>query len=162
MLKYNFRLLLMDIYEFAFRIGLAVLAGLLIGAEREMRNKSAGLKTNTLVSLGACVFILLSLQFEGDDYVDTTRVLSQVVTGIGFIGAGAIIHHGTTVKGLTTSATIWCSAGAGCLAALNMYKELGVIVVTIMIINLGFGYLDHRLKKKHKKEEVESEIIKPE
>ncbi len=147
----------MDFLEFILRIGLAVVAGLCIGAERELRDKSAGLKTNTLVSLGACIFILLSLEFEGEKYVDITRVLSQVVTGIGFIGAGAIIHHGTTVKGLTTSATIWCSAGAGCLAALDMYRELAALVVVIMVINLGFGYLDHRLQKKKEAEEDEGE-----
>ncbi len=138
----------MEIPEFALRIGMALVAGLLIGSEREMRNKSAGLKTNALVSLGACIFVLLSLQFRGEEFVDITRVLSQVVTGIGFIGAGAIIHHGTTVKGLTTAATIWCSAGAGCLAALDMIAELILVTILIVLINLVLGYLNRGWKDK--------------
>lgn len=138
----------MDLYTFSIRIGLAALAGVLIGAERELRHKSAGLKTNTLVSIGSCIFILVSLEFEGQPHVDLTRVLSQVVTGIGFIGAGAIIHHGTSVRGLTTAATIWCSAGAGCLAALFMYREIAVVVTSIILINLGFGYLDQYLQQR--------------
>lgn len=118
-----------------------------------MRNKSAGLKTNSLVSLGAAVFVLLSLEFEGYQNVDITRVLGQVVTGIGFIGAGSIIHYGTSVKGLTTAATIWCSAGAGCLAALDKFPELAIIIGIIMMVNLGFGALDRYLKRKRKGED---------
>lgn len=143
----------MIIEEFALRAALAVIAGLLIGFERELRNKSAGLKTNTLVALGACVYVLLSLEFEGDRNVDITRVLGQVVTGIGFIGAGTIIHHGTTVKGLTTAATVWCSAAAGCLAALDKFAELAIIVGIIMLVNYGFGTLDKYLKRKQNHEE---------
>lgn len=143
----------MEIQEFALRAVLAVIAGFLIGIERELRNKSAGLKTNSLVSLGAAVFVLLSLEFQGQEFVDITRVMGQVVTGIGFIGAGTIIHHGTTVKGLTTAATIWCSAGVGCLAALDKFQELAIIVGIIIIVNLGFGALDRYLKRKGKREE---------
>jgi len=117
----------MELAEFSISIGLAAIAGLFIGIEREITGKSAGLKTNALVALGACLFILLSLQFKGDEFVDITRVMGQVVTGIGFIGAGTILQHGKNVKGLTTAATIWCSAGAGGLAALQMYAELLVV-----------------------------------
>src|SRR5690606_31799316 len=76
------------ILDFALKVGLATLAGVFIGLEREYKGKSAGLKTNTLVSLGACTFVLISLDFQGGENVDVTRVLGQVVTGIGFLGAG--------------------------------------------------------------------------
>lgn len=136
----------MELLEFGFRIGAALLAGLFIGFEREIHNKNAGLKTNALVSLGAAVFVLTSLSFEGDDYVDTTRVIGQVVTGIGFIGAGVILHKGTVVRGLTTAATVWCSAGAGCLAAIGQYEELAVLTALIVFINVAFGPVDRYLK----------------
>lgn len=138
----------MNLLEFGLRIGAALLAGLFIGIEREIRNKNAGLKTNALVALGASVFVLTSLSFEGEPYVDTTRVIGQVVTGIGFIGAGVILHKGKVVRGITTAATVWCSAGAGCLAALGNFDELAVLTAVIVLINVGFGPVDDYLRKK--------------
>lgn len=141
----------MEFTSFALRILAATLAGLLIGVEREYKNKSAGLKTNALVALGAAVFVLVSLQFEGEKWVDTSRVLSQVVVGIGFLGAGVIIQKGNKIEGLTTSATIWCSAAVGCLAAMEMYEELALITTVIVFINLIFGYFDGKINKEKKK-----------
>lgn len=138
----------MEFTSFAIRIVAAASAGLLIGMEREFKNKNAGLKTNALVALGAAVFVLVSLEFEGDKWVDTSRVLSQVVVGIGFLGAGVIFQKGNKVEGLTTSATIWCSAGLGCLAALGMFMELALITVVIVFINLVFGYFDDKINRK--------------
>ena len=144
---------LMDWTLFALRVGLATAAGLIIGLEREIQGKEAGLKTNALVSLGAAIFILMSLEFEGDKYVDITRVLGQIVVGIGFIGAGTILEKERKVKGLTTAATIWCSAGTGCLAGFGMYTELAIVSGIILTINLIFGYIEHKMKKKAKKED---------
>lgn len=138
----------MELVDFGLKIGAALLAGLLIGIERELQNKDAGLKTNALVSLGAAVFVLVSLHFEGKPNVDLTRVIGQVVTGIGFIGAGVILHKGTTVRGLTTAATVWCSAGAGCLAGIGEYKELFLLVVLIVITNVLFGLFEDYLSRK--------------
>ena len=138
----------MGLEVFSLRMGAALLAGLFIGIEREVQNKNAGLKTNALVSLGAAVFVYISFEFRDVEYVDLTRVLGQVVTGIGFIGAGVILHKGTTVRGLTTAATVWCSAGAGCLAAVGLYKELAVLTVLIIFVNVFFGMLDHYISKK--------------
>lgn len=138
----------MGLEVFSLRIGAALLAGLFIGIEREVQNKNAGLKTNALVSLGAAVFVYISMEFRDVEYVDLTRVLGQVVTGIGFIGAGVILHKGTTVRGLTTAATVWCSAGAGCLAAVGLFKELAVLTVLIVFVNVFFGKLDDYISKK--------------
>jgi putative Mg2+ transporter-C (MgtC) family protein len=145
----------MDLWQFAIRIGAALLAGLLIGIEREIRNKNAGLKTNALVALGASVFVIASLHFAERSSVDVTRVLGQVVTGIGFIGAGVILHTGTNVRGLTTAATVWCSAGAGCLAAIGLYEELAVLTVLILIVNIFFTYLDDFINKRMKNDPEE-------
>ena len=143
---------------FALRVGLATIAGLVIGLERELQGKEAGLKTNALVSLGAAIFILMSLEFEGDKYVDITRVLGQIVVGIGFIGAGTILEKQRKVKGLTTAATVWCSAASGCLAGFGLYKELAVVSGIILCINLVFGYIEHKMKKKAKdQDEKDSE-----
>lgn len=142
---------------FALRATLATIAGLIIGLEREIQGKEAGLKTNALVALGSALFILMSLDFEGDKYVDITRVLGQIVVGIGFIGAGTILEKQRKVKGLTTAATVWCSAASGCLAGFGMYTELGIVSGIILIINLVFGYIEHKMKKKAKEEENDEE-----
>lgn len=146
----------MPTWEFALKIGTALVAGLLIGIEREIQNKNAGLKTNALVALGSAVFVTISLEFQGEQFVDVTRVLGQVVTGIGFIGAGVILHQGTTVKGLTTAATVWCSAAAGCLAGTAMFTELFVLTVTIVFVNVVFGFIDRYIRLKMNRSEDES------
>jgi len=131
--------------DILFKILLAIAAGLLIGIEREFKGKDAGLKTNMLVSVGACAFVILSLQFQGGGFIDLTRVLSQVVTGIGFLGAGVIIKKGGTVQGLTTAATVWCSAAAGCIAALYMVGDLIIFTGAVVLVNLIFGLLGKRI-----------------
>ncbi|HEA28387.1 MAG TPA: MgtC/SapB family protein [Leeuwenhoekiella sp.] len=135
----------MELSDFAIRIAAAIAAGLLIGIERELKNKSAGIKTNALVSLGASIFVIISLRYADRDFTDVTRVLGQVVTGIGFLGAGAILQQKDKVKGLTTAATIWCSAGAGCLAAVGDFKELALLTVVVVFINLIFGIIDSKI-----------------
>jgi len=139
----------MEIQYFALRLGAAIAAGLLIGMEREYKNKEAGLKTNMLVAIGAAIFVMISLKFYGEKYVDITRVLGQITVGIGFIGAGTILKkkEEDTVKGITTAATIWCSAGAGCLAAMGMYWELIIVTITVVIINYIFGHLDSKVNR---------------
>ena len=97
----------------ALRLGLALLLGSAIGIERQWHQKMAGLRTNALVALGASGFIVLSnLVGQGDP----TRIAAQVVTGIGFLGAGIILREGVNVHGLNTAATLWCSAMVGTLA----------------------------------------------
>ncbi|WP_224482852.1 MgtC/SapB family protein [Robertkochia aurantiaca] len=135
--------------EFILRALLALLSGLLIGLEREFKGKSAGLKTNALVALGAAIFVTASLKFAGEDYVDMTRVLGQVVAGIGFLGAGTIIQQQDKVKGLTTAATIWCSAASGCLSALGMYAELLFITAIVVVFNFIFGIIDKKIGPKN-------------
>lgn len=136
-----------EILDFAIKVALATLAGVCIGLEREYKGKNAGLKTNTLVALGACAFVLISFSFQGEENVDLTRVLGQVVTGIGFLGAGVILQIQDKVKGLSTAATIWCSAAAGCLAATFMLVELGILTVLVVVINIVFSRIDRKIEE---------------
>lgn len=133
-------------FDFLFKILLAVGAGLMIGIEREFKGKDAGLKTNMLVSVGSCVFVFLSIQFQGGESFDPTRVLSQVVTGIGFLGAGVIIKNGANVQGLTTAATVWCSAAAGCIAAFYLVMDLLLFTGTVVFVNIIFGFIGKKIQ----------------
>lgn len=125
--------------HFLFKISLAIIAGLLMGIEREYKGKDAGLKTNMLVAVASCAFVIMSLHFQGGGYIDLTRVLGQVVVGVGFLGAGVILKNHGRVKGLTTAATVWCSAAAGCMAALYMVTNLIIFIGAVLIVNVILG-----------------------
>ncbi len=128
----------------------AILAGFLMGLERQLKGKHAGLKTNVLVALGANVFIMASLVFADFSGTDLSRVLGQVIVGVGFLGAGVILPKNgkDKVAGLATAATIWCSAAAGCLAGLGLYAVLGVFTIMVVLVNLVFGLLNRKIDKK--------------
>jgi putative Mg2+ transporter-C (MgtC) family protein len=144
----------LDIWEFIIKISAAAFSGALMGLEREFKGKPAGLKTYSLVALGAATFIIISLLFESSDSTDMTRIVGQVVVGVGFLGAGVILHdkNSSIVKGLATSATIWCSAAAGCLAGFGLYFPLLAFTVFVILINLIFGYLNDKLNGKANKD----------
>lgn len=123
------------LHEVFVPLVLAIGCGLVIGIERNYRGRSAGISTYMLVSAGACLFVLVGQQVEGQD---SGRVVSQIVTGIGFIGAGCIIKDGMTVKGFTTAATIWCSAAIGSLCAYQRLTVAALATGSILLINLIF------------------------
>ena len=127
---------------FINRLLCALVAGLLIGAERQMRKRNAGLAVNAMVAVGACLFILLSesviqtaIKSGGLVNNDNLRVLSKVVTGVGFLGAGAIMKDGFTIHGLNSAATVWCSAAVGCLCGYGMWRQAAIAVLVILFIN---------------------------
>ncbi|MBL7736951.1 MAG: MgtC/SapB family protein [Chitinophagaceae bacterium] len=123
----------MEILAFAIRLFAALLFGVAIGIERQWRQKSAGLRTNTLVSLGAAAFVLLSVDIGGDA---TGRIASYIVSGIGFLGAGVIMKDGLSIQGLNTAATIWCSAAVGSLCGLGFFAQAGLVTVSIMLTHV--------------------------
>jgi putative Mg2+ transporter-C (MgtC) family protein len=104
----------MDPRDIAIRLGIALLIGAVIGFERQWRQRMAGLRTNALVSLGAAGFVVFSTTVSGDN--SPTRVAAQIVSGIGFFGAGVILREGINIRGLNTAATLWCSAMIGTFA----------------------------------------------
>lgn len=121
--------------DYMLRIIIAVIFGFCIGLERELTNKYAGLRTHILVCLGACVFTLISIYgfptfAPGDNVLidqatgirDTSRVAAQIVTGIGFIGAGTVLRNGPIVLGLTTAATLWIAASIGMACGAGMFE----------------------------------------
>ncbi len=137
--------------EFFIRLSAALIFGFALGLERELTNKYAGLRTHILVCLGACVFTLISIYgfptfAEGDNVIisqatgvrDTARIAAQIVTGIGFIGAGTVLRNGPMVFGLTTAATLWIAASIGMACGAGMYDVavistiLSVAVLTII------------------------------
>ncbi|MBI5000129.1 MAG: MgtC/SapB family protein [Euryarchaeota archaeon] len=122
------------LFDFLPKIGVAILCGSLIGFERELKEKPAGLRTYVLVTLGACLFQLVGMELTRVwvGATDPTRVASQVVTGIGFLGAGAIILSRGHVKGMTTAATIWFSAGVGVGVGSGLY-ELAILITLVAV-----------------------------
>ena len=106
----------MDPIDLALRIAVGLGLGAAIGLERQLRSRTAGVRTNALVSLGAALFVIMgAFSFDGAG-ADPTRVAAQIVSGIGFLGAGVIMKQGASVSGLNTAATLWASAAVGALA----------------------------------------------
>ncbi len=126
----------------ALRLAIALLLGSAIGVERQWYQKMAGLRTNALVALGACGFVVFSgLVGQGDP----TRVAAQVVTGIGFLGAGVILREGINVHGLNTAATLWCSAMVGTLAGAGLIGPSVLAAAFVIVTNLLLRPLVRRL-----------------
>lgn len=138
--------------EFTLRILVALGAGLLIGFERQLRHKSAGLRTTALVSFGSALFVVLSIIITQQNG-DVTRIIGQVVTGIGFLCAGMIFRDGFSVHGLTTAATIWCSSAIGCLAAAGYYTETFIATFIILAVNLILKPVDEWLIRREQNRE---------
>ena len=129
------------------RIVLAGLLGALIGAEREFRAKIAGTRTHLLVAIGAQLMMIVS-RYGFDGQGDPARVAAQIVSGIGFIGAGAIMVNRKAVHGLTTAAGIWVAAGIGMAVASGMYA-IGIATTLIALVGLE---LFRWIFRKHKQE----------
>ena len=124
--------------ELLGRLLLAAVLGGAIGAERELKDQAAGLRTHMLLTIGACLFTLVSAYgFGGGIGTDPSRLAAQIVTGIGFLGGGAIVRHGLTVKGLTTAASIWATSSVGVAIGAGSYV-LG-IGGAVLVVGTLFG-----------------------
>lgn len=119
-----------NIQVFILPLLLAAALGALVGLERQWHQRMAGLRTNALVSLGAASFTLMSSMMEGD--ASPSRVAAQVVSGIGFLGAGVIMKEGANIRGLNTAATLWCSAAVGVMCGTGLW--IGAVAVALMIL----------------------------
>jgi len=132
----------MEFNDIVIRIVVAVLLGAIVGAEREYHNKSAGFRTMIMIALGSALFTVLSLQIYEEYPVvsDPTRIISYIVSGIGFLGAGAILKEGVSIRGMTTAASVWLVAALGIGAGAGEFEVifLGAVAALVALLFLPF------------------------
>lgn len=138
--------------EIGLRMGAALFLGFLIGLEREWRQKSAGLRTNMLVCLGSCVFLVIGLEIlqkttEDAAQIDPTRIIEGIIGGIGFLGAGSIIRSGGDVRGLTTGAAIWSSGAVGVACGAGKFTIALLLAAGILFTLFVVGLIAHKAEK---------------
>ena len=143
--------MLLEIIELLKKLILTVLLSSIIGIEREMRHKIAGLRTHILVAVGSCLIVLTSFHvfdiYKDIANVDPTRMITGIVTGIGFLCAGTIIRGGNQVSGLTTAATVWIAAGVGVAVGAGLYSAAILFSVAVCFVLIGVRTLERKLKK---------------
>jgi putative Mg2+ transporter-C (MgtC) family protein len=133
-----------DNIEFWIKIIVSVVCGGIIGLERQIRGKPAGIRTSILICLGTQIFVSHGTSLaSGDQY----RVLAQVVTGIGFLGAGLMISQEGTVRGVTSAAVIWVLAAIGATIGLGHYREALVFVLVTVGVLSGVEYMENSIRK---------------
>ena len=142
----------MNYLDFLCRISICFVLGLIIGIERQYRRRVAGMRTITLVALGS--FLFVSISFLSNP-VDVTRIAAQVVSGIGFLGAGVIIRDGQNIRGLNTAATLWCSAAVGTLTALGFIIEAVIGVLYILASNIILRIISKKMMNKIPAKQIE-------
>jgi putative Mg2+ transporter-C (MgtC) family protein len=134
-----------SIQEDLLKLLVALIIGAVIGAEREYKTKSAGFRTVTLIMVGATLFTIISTILGKNN--DPGRIASNILTGIGFIGAGAIFKEGNVVRGLTTAAVIWISAAIGMSIGIGQYEFAFLSLVIVMFVLLGFTWFQNIIDK---------------
>ncbi len=146
------------IINYLISLVVSIILGFALGLERELTNKTAGLRTHIFVCLGACVFTLLSIHgfptfATGDNVIvdqatgvrDTARIAAQIVTGIGFIGAGAVMRNGSSVHGITTAATLWIAAGIGMACGAGQYGIAVIATALSVLVLIGIKELERTI-----------------
>ena len=134
--------------ELTVRLVVALLLGGVIGWERELQHMPAGFRTHALVSLGSAIFTVISaVAFTGPGS-DPTRIAAQIVSGIGFLGGGAILHYGGTVRGLTTAASLWSVAAVGMAAGAGLYVVAALSTVLVIVGLEVFQRVERMVKRR--------------
>src|SRR5262245_43105201 len=131
------------------RLLLAAALGAAIGVEREVRRKPAGLRTNILIALGSALFTAVSLALVTSNNGTPDRVAAQVVTGVGFLGAGAIMRSGRNVHGMTTAATIWVNAGVGMAAGAGEYALAAIATAVTLVVLALLGPIEKYCERRN-------------
>lgn len=139
------------LYFFGIRVLIATVCGLIIGIERELKNKVAGIRTNVLICVGSSILTGASFYiFKNDPSADPTRIIGQIITGIGFLGAGVIYMTGDKVVGVTTAAFIWIMAAIGVLVGMGFILTPIVLTFGLLIIAMAFHLLEKRINNNNK------------
>lgn len=140
--------------QVTFKVILIILLSGIIGLEREIRQKGAGLRTHILVGVGSTLIVLTSIYlfdiYKDKAVIDPTRIISNIVTGIGFLCAGTIIRAGTNVIGLTTAATLWIVSGLGISVGAGHYSAAAVVTACVVIVLIFVRYLEFKISEKFK------------
>jgi putative Mg2+ transporter-C (MgtC) family protein len=140
------------------RLVLAMVLGGVIGLERERRDRPAGLRTHVLVTVAAALLMMLSRIVAGEDF-DPGRMAAAVVTGIGFLGAGTIIHFGADVRGLTTAATVWAAAAVGLTVGLGWYPAAILATAVIFFTLTAMRWLERAIVGEHNERRVAIRLV---
>lgn len=144
--------------ELAERLLLAAFLGALLGFEREVRQKSAGLRTNILIAVGSALFTVMSYELADGRGADPTRIAAQIVTGVGFLGAGAIMRTDSGVQGLTTAATVWVNAAVGVAAGGGEFRlasiATAITLIVLLVLNPVETIIDRRFGKRSRRSDV--------
>ena len=131
------------------KILVSTICGAIVGYDREVRNKVAGIRTNVLIAVGVTILTTVSFWISKDNTnIDPTRIIGQIVTGIGFLGAGVIMKHDDKIIGVTTAAFIWVVSAIGVMIGLGYYIVPILITVGLIIISKLFEILEKRIKEK--------------
>lgn len=141
--------------QLLLRLGVAFILGALVGLERESAQRPAGFRTHTLVSVGAALIMVLSESIAG---ADPARLAAQVVSGIGFLGAGTILREGPTVRGLTTAASLWVVGAIGLACGAGFYQGAGMAAALVMIALVPLGRLERWVGGKRERRVLELDI----
>ena len=137
----------MELKTYLLRFAVSIMIGGLIGLERELEHKPAGLRTMILFCLGSTIFMLIAMELKPLES-DLGKIIAGVITGIGFLGAGAIIRAGGDIHGLTTAATIWLASGLG-IAVGGGYYVLALIATALVLLVLRIlGFIEHAISNK--------------
>ncbi len=133
-------------------VWISMICGVIIGIERELKQKDAGIKTSIFICLGSTLFTFLGTTLDGT--FDSSRVIAQIVSGIGFIGGGVIFVDNDRVQGMTSAAIIWLCASIGIMCGLKMYLEAILCSITIIIVEYLFGKIKDYLNKDKENESL--------
>lgn len=152
-LLYNFSMpqFFIENGEVISRLFIALVLGMVIGAERLFVHKDAGMKTHSLVALGSALFVviseMISLKYVDIGGFDPTRIASQVIVGIGFLGAGSIMIHGNQLRGLTTAGGLWVTAGIGMAAGFGFYNLAIISTVLVLFVFIAVNMFEKPIRK---------------
>lgn len=136
------------LYKMLPEILVATACGTIVGIEREIKNKAAGIRTHVLICVGVTIFTLVGTSFG--EQADPTRIIGQIITGIGFLGGGVIFKNNDKVSGITSAAFIWFIAAIGVLCGLGYLISAGILTVGFIIITMSMTRLEHFIARKRK------------
>jgi putative Mg2+ transporter-C (MgtC) family protein len=135
----------LSLNQICLSVGGSVLAGSLIGLERLWRHKSAALKTNTLVALGACIFGMMSVNSNFLQNWSASQFSIGVITGVGFLGSGIMIHDQGRIQGINSAATVWVSAGVGLACGMGEYALAGISLIAVLIVQFLHRWIESKV-----------------